>query len=468
MGRRDMAVRRRRFLTAASALTVGLTGCLRLTGDEVATPTTGERDATAETERTAGEESTTTDAAETEALVSIETVGTERIAQIFVDSRNRMYQQGVTAPTSEPRRGLARQLDVPYYGRIGRGPLLDGERLFLRPDPRTLVALSRADGSVVWNFSETSTDAYPLPRLVALYGETVVIVGENRRTDETDVVGIKADTGREAWTATLPLGEEEYVSAAKRAGDTVVVCTDVSSDGDSGSHIYAVDLVEKAVDWESRLAATAITPEDVALTSERAFITTDEAPDGEPNVVAFDLDAQERLWDATLDIGEAVPTVDGRHLYLPVTTGDVGGHLIAFSQEDGTESWRFEQRDLPRTGVSTDGENVYTVGSSRLYALSATDGSVSWSYVDETSDSLSANSSTMPVVTENLLLTGADAGSENSAAIRAIDTSNGDRRWQHRVPHSSVTSPVIADGVLWIIGFDRQDDSATLYALGEA
>jgi outer membrane protein assembly factor BamB len=466
--------RRRVVLGTGGVLAVGAAGCLESgtenspeTADGADGGTTGSPAATTEPATEAPTESeSATETTEESDGVTVETTGDDRVPQVFVDARNTMHQPDATAPGERPQQALESDLAVSYYNRIGRGPLVSGTHVYLDVDTESVVAISRADGSISWRFSETSADPYSLTDLVSLYGSDggdgeVLVVGRNGRTNAWDIVGLDERTGEQLWTVEVPLvvEDDERVNAAKRAGDRVVVCTNGPSG--SGSRIYQVDLGERRVAWEAELWTGPVAPEDIALTERRAFVTTDEAPDGAPNVLAFDLADRELLWTDRLDLGEGVPTVDDRHLYLPVMTGDVGGHLVAFDPADGTERWQFQLDSLPRNGVSVDGERVYAVSKGWLYALSAEDGEVEWSYEDPTG-TIRGGSSEMPVVTENAVLTG--AGFAETGRVRALDRSSGESMWAVAFPHSTVASPFVADGVLWTIGFGN-DGEATLYAL---
>ncbi|QCS41312.1 PQQ-like beta-propeller repeat protein [Natrinema versiforme] len=445
MESRRSPYRRRTLLAAIGSVTsAGIAGCLEESDPE------------------------STNSSPTDGDQQRRTVGDDTVDQIFVDTRNSMYQQGATVTTSEPSLAWKRDLDVDYYSRIGRGPLLSEDSLFISNNRDILAAISRTDGSVRWRFSETAVDPYTAHRAsVARTNGVVATLVLNKRTRDSEVIGIDPETGQKQWAVPIPLDEsdDEHATAFKVDGDRAYVGTTTRTD-DGVSKLYVVDVANRRVEWHAPLAAGNLYPEDMAIDDGTVFLTTDEAPDDVANVVAFDLESRKRRWDATLPIGEGIPVVDTDHVYLPVKAADGPDSITALSRTDGTVAWRFEQRDAPRTGVTVDDEHVYVVDDNRLYALEPTDGTPTWSFQPDGGPRLAGSSDTLPVVTENLLVTGSWPGDE--ARIRAIDKASGELVWSYDVPHGTVTSPFVADETLWAIGNDHSDEGPiTLYALAD-
>ncbi len=121
-------------------------------------------------------------------------------------------------------------------------------------------------------------------------------------------------------------------------------------------------------------------------------------------LVALDIETGMVQWEKELGIDTQVPALIADDiLYVPTTfvgpglSNDPNGiaHLFALSVNDGSEQWLFKSDNyilqtpflvgdnLYLAGLYDDPEPVDEGGHTRLYALSATDGSVDWTYESE-------------------------------------------------------------------------------------
>lgn len=457
----DRRWRRRQLLsTLGLGSLAGVTGCLRFVGTEQTSTATTAETATPKTGAATPTEAESAPPTETS---EYPTSGPERVDHVFVDSRNTLSQRGATVSTVRPLTAIERPLDLDYDSRVSNGPVVAADTLVVQTVADGVLGLSKADGTVEWRLSETGADPYrDTGAPIALDGDTLVTVLRNRRTDDTRVVGIDPTTGQVQFAVVLPLSEatDEYVTAGKTAAGKAYAATTHRA-GDGESTLYAVDLAGGDLEWRARLGPGDLHPEDIAIDGDTLVVTTDEAPAGLANVVAFDLAARERRWARTLAIGEGVPVLDDDHVYLPNQRSERDDRVLALSRADGSVAWAFEQLNAPRTGVTVDGDHVYSVTNDRVYAISPADGTPIWSYARRDGPPFYGGSGQLPVATQNCLLVG--SWTDEGAQIRAIRTDNGELAWRIETTHEWLTSPFVAGQRLWAIGHDGRSD-ATLYA----
>lgn len=467
----DDTSRRRLLEMGGIAALAGLGGCLRLADGEATTSDA----ATTGTDATTG--GSGTEESETEAADESEETGTESdpstrevsgppsLDHPFVDPRNSMAQSNASAPTTAPIVDWTHPIDGTFNTRIFTSPLVTADALVV-PTTRKLTAYGREDGSVRWRLSESAIDDYRLLTRPDHREGAVVIVGSNARTREWELVAIEARDGTKRWSVTLPVAAEERPRMSLVDGSRAVVVTGSTHEATSQySKVFVVDLDAQSVVSRSRLADATLNPEDLAVDDDVLLVTTDEAASGVQNVVAFDLDERERRWSRNLPIGESIPVLDDDHVYLPTESNTGTDAVRALSRADGSERWRFELREAPRTGVTVAHGRVYAVSANKLYAMDANDGTPTWSYRPTDGPRIDDGASQLPVATSDHLLLGSNTGEDDGGAVRAVTRADGELAWRVDVPHEEVYSPFVVDDHLYTFGRDRDDNDGHIYAL---
>lgn len=390
--------------------------------------------------------------------------GPASVDHAFVDSRNSMAQREATAPESAPI--VDWTADVSDLNtRIFTTPVAGEETIVISP-LTDVVAYARESGEVQWRLSESAVDSYRTVANVFHRDGNVLFTGVNERTRSREFVAVDATKGTVAWAVELPTEETGDVRAVTVAGDRAIAVTSTDDSESPETNLIAVDLSNRSVSWTAQLSQTRLNPEDLAVSGETLVVTTDEAAADVDNVVVFDIAERERLWSRQLRIGEAIPVVSDGQLYLPTDrSADESGFegIRSLSLADGSESWRFEFQNPPRTGVTVDGDRVFAVGGSSLYAIDASSGEAIWSYTPDGDPRIAGGSSTLPIATQNHLLLGSRSG--DSGRIRAVEKETGEPAWSVELSEQTAYSPFVIGGRLYTFAFDRAGDDGTLYSL---
>jgi len=141
------------------------------------------------------------------------------------------------------------------------------------------------------------------------------------------------------------------------------------------------------------------------------------------------------------------PTVkDGRLYVASVPTFAPGGpSLIALNIEDGTLEW-----ETPLSSQSTPAvaNGIVYIGSDKVYALNATDGSIMWQYdyYDPVNDQ-DEFFNTSPAVANGIVYI---ASGYISGRIHALNATTGKLIWMYESGYPSFSSPAIAHGMVYI------------------
>lgn len=459
---------RRDWLKLSGLGIVGLSGCLRsLREDETPSDTTAPNasdpatgaDQNADGTNETAEEGTGSDP-ETRRIS-----GPSSVDHAFIDSRNGMAQSEATSPDAAPIVDWTAAVSDPNT-RIFTTPIAGAETIVVSP-LTDVVAYARDGGDVQWRLSQSAVDSYRMVGGIFHRDGDVLFTGMNDRTQRWELVAVNAATGTDRWVVELPTEDIGAVRAMTLGGDRAVVVTGNDSAENPETNLIVVDLPSRSVDWTARLGQRQLNPEDLALSGETLVVTTDEAAADTDNVVAFDLAARERLWSRRLQIGEAIPVVSDDRLYLPteLPAGDSGFEGIrSLALTDGSERWRFEFQNPPRTGVTVDNGQIYAIGGSTLYAIDASNGDALWSYSsDDSEPRIAGGSSTLPIATQTHLLLGSRSGERGR--IRAVDKSTGELAWTLELSEETAYSPFVVGDHLYAFAFTRGDDAGTLYSL---
>jgi outer membrane protein assembly factor BamB len=229
-------------------------------------------------------------------------------------------------------------------------------------------------------------------------GSSIVAVGSD------SIVAADIATGRELWSVDRDYGPSVSPAVAETAERRILIYTE-----GFGDH----------------------PPEGTATPSVEASPSSSPSDAGpfDSHVAAIDLDTQEPLWDAPVQL-DAVSrtgvTVDGDTAYL----GDNTGTVVAIDVATGAVRWTADAGGFLTTALAvSDGSVVATVQGDRtsrshLVAFDATDGSTSWD--DEMSgEALFASA---PSISGDTIVVGF-----SDRTVRAFDASDGTERWSTRL-----------------------------------
>ncbi|MGW3102977.1 caspase, EACC1-associated type [Streptomyces sp. NPDC001100] len=250
---------------------------------------------------------------------------------------------------------------------------------------RMLYATDAVTGEGRWDFGERRGD---VSATVGVLTDRVCV------SNSGSLFVLDAETGTKRWNFTVGMTPHRWVVMD---GRLAIV-------GNTGSHVYALDVVGQRRTWGTRVA------------------------DG--------------------PVSGASALSDGV-LYV----GNQRGELHALDTSNGQRKWRHDTGSAIQAAPTVDNGTVY-VGNDdeRLYALDAATGTVKWRFT------AMAPVRTTPAVTHATVYFGSDDGN-----VYAVDTDTGRERWRFPTGGPVVSSPVVAHGVLYV-----GSDDTRLYAVRAA
>ncbi|MGI8643075.1 MAG: PQQ-binding-like beta-propeller repeat protein [Thermomicrobiales bacterium] len=212
-------------------------------------------------------------------------------------------------------------------------------------------------------------------------------------------------------------------------------------------------LVAMIASSAGSVAFAAQTADDTATFHGNAARTGEQpgpAPEGDPTVA----------WQ--FQTGAAVrssPVIADGILYI----GSNDGFLYALDAVTGAEQWRFETGGRI-TGAAAVADGSAYVGSADgyVYAIDVASGSQQWRFFAaelnagvsrfREQDRQRGMLTSSPVVVDDLVIV-----TSNSFKVTAIDTATGIEQWHTIAGESDVTTPTVADGVLYYASPDGVD-----------
>lgn len=262
------------------------------------------------------------------------------------------------------------------------------------------------------------------------------LLGANVEADEGNFFAFfDTQSGSTLWT----FGQTGYTSGynfVPAQNSDLVLCS-----GDYGNEIHALFRQTGQQKWIIPLSKASY--RNPILDGEVMYIVTD-------CLHCLNLSDGSARWSVPFT-GQITPAVDD--LYCYVSGGD--REAAAFVKTNGTEKWRRYNSDRTFSITAVFGETVYTHSNDSILARDRTTGSVRWAYAipDGRVPQLSQNST---AVSDNVLCFSVWENSDGLGQIYALNRSDGTYLWHHTFPGEGALSPVIANGVVYLIHFEAR------------
>lgn len=301
-------------------------------------------------------------------------------------TRTTITETTTNEPPGDGRDALSWSYEIGHD--IQYAPAVTDDALFVPSN--YLYALS-PDGSEQWVF-ETDARVEFSPRV----RDAVYLARPEPRAIEFD--------GTERWTQSLDAPGIPYPLAL--TSETFYVGTLGHMGSPDGFTLVALDTTAGEERWRAEIGARSR-----AIVGESAIYVSSPG-----RVRAFDRDSGTERWSTRLS-NTSLVTFAGLSEGRFVTGGD---NLVALSEADGSEQWRFsDDRDYDDeaetiTGVQLVGDTVFVATYDDVSALSVSDGSKRWSvgpYSEKTSV-FAADDGTVYVGSSDVIALDADSGAE--------------------------------------------------------
>ena len=300
------------------------------------------------------------------------------------------------SPTSGPTPTPA-PLRIPLWtfstqGEVWSSPIVRDGVVYFGSDDHFLYAVDIATHQLKWKF-ETGGLVRSRP---AVAGETVYFT-----SDDNYLYALDAQTGEEVWR--FDMGEALTPRLA---------------------------IVYESVDWDYQVSSPAVAEGIVYVGSANT------------NFYAVDANTGQEKWRFKVVMGpvRSSPAVVEGVVYF----GDWYGRVYALDAQTGQEKWHFMTGDrvVPSPTI-VDGVIYIGSKSPRLYALDAQTGQKIWSFSYPEATPWVESSA---AVAKGVVYVGSAAWKR----LNAIDAATGQLKWYFPTNGFALSSPVVADGVVYI------------------
>ena len=322
----------------------------------------------------------------------------------------------ITVPSSTDRTAL-----IPTISITGKSisPLSGVAQNFTNPVTYTVTAENGDTANYI-----VTVNLKPLPAIV-YFG-----CGDNT------LYALNAATGELFWSYK---GTNSFVYSSPTYFNGVIYT------GSIDNNVYAFDAVTGAIKWKTLIATTGIESDAVYMDGTVYVGTNDD--------YMYALDATTGVIKWSFLTGANVsssPVIINQTVYF----GSSDGKMYAVSSQTGQLKWSFQTGAMINQSGAAIVNGVIYVGSrdSYLYAIDANTGSLVWKYY---ANGISLEQSS-PTVSNGVVYIGGWYGSNFTVkgSLYAINAQTGQLVWEKLQNTGISSSPIIADGKLYITADD--------------
>jgi len=335
--------------------------------------------------------------------------------------------------------------DYPYSG-WRSSPTVVGGIVYQTSLDGNLYAVDAESGDELWRFgAEGGIVSSPVVKGGTVYAGSL----------DGNLYAVNTADGTEIWrhgtgrTVSSPTATQNVVYTASQTGYLHAL------DTSDGTRLWRYELESPYPSRDDRHGVFHSSPtlkDSTVYVGCSLFPDLDvpgEAPNDGGALLAIDARDGTERWRYETGIPViSSPTVSNGAAYVGVDFANVD--IVAVNIKNGSVRWKMRTQDrrwFPSSPAVGE-DSVYAVSlNSRLYSLSISDGSERWSH------SLGSKSVSSPTVAEGMVFVGSNRG------IHAVDIEDGTEVWSREAGRVS-SSPTVVDGVVYFAS-----DDGTLYAM---
>lgn len=292
----------------------------------------------------------------------------------------------------------------------------------------TLYALSALNGASLWRVARP----VPMSTTPALAHGVVYAAWADGL-----IAALSARDGARRWS--YRAGGQLDTALATAGGVVYATCED--------QHLYALDARTGQLLWKRLLAFGPLA--GPAVTDDTVYVS------GAGGVAALDVPTGALLWQYPVALHGpyfTAPAVQGDAVYV----GARDSTLYALAAADGAPLWHFTARDEVRVPPSAAGDGVYVSSlDTRVYALEAGSGKQIWDFLTYGSADVTSPNVTSPVIHNGTVYIGTDR-----KRLFALSAADGTLRWSFTTSSPVRAAPAITGAMLLFAATD-----GTLYGL---
>jgi outer membrane protein assembly factor BamB len=243
-------------------------------------------------------------------------------------------------------------------GPVSQPAILSGDAIYLVTDSDAIVAVSRADGAILWRYNRDPREGFAIAGhagLTHVNGRLVTGFADGA------VVALDASDGRVAWEVDTSLDLEE-VDPARRFTDvdtTPAVAGNLVYAASFTGGLYAIDLTSGGMQLH-HAELHSIT--GIAATEDALIISS-----AEQGIICLDLPGLNLRWQRRVERGNpGRAEIRGDNAYV----SESRGALLALSLSDGRERGRLETAHGITAPASLEiGQGYVLSNAGTLYAF---------------------------------------------------------------------------------------------------
>jgi cobaltochelatase CobN len=260
-----------------------------------------------------------------------------------------------------------------------------------------------------------------------------------------DAPGFAPVTDNLIWSTDVSSGSGGYIGCGASVVDgRVYVSNWPTMTGGAGLGLHCLDESDGSIIWDNPMGGSGgvSTP---AIAGDKVF-----AGDYLGDLYCIDATTGITNWNITVEPNPAwwglasSPLIYGDMVYV-VSFSDGTMHAIDF---DGVEQWNYSASGASDTymSVATDGSNLFFGGGNAMNCVNITTETAAWTFA------VGGKVTTTPAVESGVVYF---ATGNNEKKLYAVDIATGNEIW-NRSLYGSLSSPAISDGKIYIGDKDQQ------------
>ncbi len=257
-------------------------------------------------------------------------------------------------------------------------------------------------------------------------GDTLFVSVEH---DPNMVVAFNARNGSELWHFEIP-GTLGSVNVSPAVNDSIVLCG-----GQHGLGLYALDRYSGLEKWFKGIGT--LYSKNPIIDNNRVYIVGD-------SLYCLNISDGSTIWAFSFS-ATVTPVVDSERVYV---CGD--RRLMALNKLNGEIVWQSDNSQKYYSSLTVDESFLYSCNNDSIIALDKVTGSLHWAY-GIPGGKLPDFSTNAMAITDSFLCFSVWEDAHGKGEIHTLDIRNGHYRWHYTFDTTGAYSPVIANGMVYLI-----------------
>ncbi|MBN1782163.1 PQQ-binding-like beta-propeller repeat protein [bacterium] len=208
----------------------------------------------------------------------------------------------------------------------------------------------------------------------------------------------------------------------------------------NSTQLYALDRTSGEVVWQKTVGS--LYTRHVIVDGDRLFLCSD-------SLFCLNTADGTTVWNSSLK-AQGTPAVDDTHVYI------VGKLKIRiYDKLSGELVWMGPNSQNSSGGICLDASCFYTFSNDTVFAFNKSDHSTKWFYV-QSGATLQSRSQNTFAITDQVLCFIVRMNPEGNGQLVTLDIKNGNLLWEKTFTGEHMNSPVIVNGLVFVIPYAEQ------------